>query len=308
MWTIRVSPGMSQAMLGAAVVALGVAGAASAQEAGQKTFASAHEASVALVRATESNDTQKLLSILGPDAKELVSSGDEQEDTESRQLFVKKYEEMHRLVREMDGSVTLYIGARNWPTPIPIVKNGNVWYFDTAAAKQEILARRIGRNEFSAIRICQELAAAQKEYKSTQHGEYAQKIWSDEGQRNGLYWKAEPGQAESPIGPALAQAFVNSDGKGLNGEAVPYRGYYFEMLGNGKKKGEFTFVAYPAEYRSTGVMTFTVGEDGAVYERDLGEKTDSMALAMKKVNTKKSWRKCEYDSEDKESASAAIAQ
>ena len=139
-----------------------------AQQPGQKTFSSAEEASNALVTATQSNDEKALLEILGPDGKQIVSSGDETEDTNNRANFVKRYEEMHRLVKEPDGTVTLYIGAHNWPTPIPLMNKGNSWYFDTEAGKKEILYRRIGRNELSAIRVCQELVAAQKEY-SAQH-------------------------------------------------------------------------------------------------------------------------------------------
>ena len=135
-----------------------------AQQPGQKTFSSAEEASNALVTAAQNNDEKAMLDILGPDGKQIVSSGDEAEDAESRANFVQKYQEMHRLVKEPDGTTTLYIGAENWPTPIPLVNKGNSWYFDTEAGKKEILYRRIGRNEMSAIRVCQELVAAQKEY------------------------------------------------------------------------------------------------------------------------------------------------
>jgi len=128
-----------------------------------------------------------MLEILGPEGKRIVSSGDETEDAESRANFVQRYQELHRLVKEPDGTTTLYIGAHNWPTPIPLVNKGKLWYFDTEAGKKEILYRRIGRNELSAIRVCQELAAAEKEYYSAQQNQYAQKIFSDEGQHNGLY-------------------------------------------------------------------------------------------------------------------------
>ena len=139
-----------------------------AQQPGQKTFSSAEEASNALFMAAQNNDEKTMLDILGPDGKQIVSSGDETEDANSRANFVKKYQEMHRLVKEPDGTTILYIGAENWPTPIPLVNKGNLWYFDTEAGKKEILYRRIGRNEMSTIRVCQELVAAQKEY-SAQH-------------------------------------------------------------------------------------------------------------------------------------------
>ena len=212
---------------------------------------------------------------------------------------------MHRLVKEPDGTTILYIGAHNWPTPIPLVNKGSSWYFDTEAGKKEILYRRIGRNELSAIRVCQELVAAQKEY-SAQHKEYAQKIFSDEGQHNGLYWKAAAGEPQSPIGPLVASAVAEGYGKSLEGPPTPYRGYYFHILVrqgkngraksyivNGKMTEGFAFVAYPAEYRSSGVMTFIVDQDGVVHEKDLGKKTDVLAKAMKEYNPNSTWRKAE---------------
>src|SRR5208337_2250307 len=171
-----------------------------AQEQGQKTFSSPQEAGKALVAAAQSNDEKAMLEILGPEGKEVISSGDKTEDAQSHADFVRRYQEMHRLVKEPDG-FTLYLGAENWPLPIPIVERDRFWHFDTAAGKKEILYRRIGRNEISTIRVCQELVVAEKEYYSTQHGEYAQKILSDEGQHNGLYWKAGDGGPQSPTGP-----------------------------------------------------------------------------------------------------------
>jgi hypothetical protein len=279
-----------------------------AQQPGQKTFSSPQEASNAFVTAARSNDEKAMLDILGPDGKQIVSSGDETEDAQSRGNFVEKYQEMHRLVKEPDGTTTLYIGAKNWPTPIPLVNKGNSWYFDTEAGKREILFRRIGRNEMSTIRVCQELVAAEKEYHATQQNEYAQKIFSDEVQHNGLYWKAADGQPLSPIGPLVASAVAEGYDKGQGGPPTPYRGYYFRILTRqgknapggaksyivGVKMTEgFAFVAYPAEYRSSGVMTFIVDGDGVVYQKDLGKKTDVLAKAMNKYNPDSSWRKAE---------------
>ncbi len=177
-----------------------------AQQPGQKTFSSAEDACNALVTAAQNNDEKAMLEILGRYGKQIVSSGDETEDANSRANFVQRYREMHRLVNEPDGTTVLYIGANNWPMPIPLVRKGNSWYFDTAAGKKDILYRRIGRNELSAIRICQELVAAQKEFHSMQHNEYARKIFSDEGQHDGLYWKSTDGEPKSPIGPLVASA------------------------------------------------------------------------------------------------------
>ena len=160
-------------------------------------------------QAAQNNDEQALLDILGPvESSRFV--GDETEDAQSRANFVQKYQEMHRLVKEPDGTTTLYIGAENWPTPIPLVNKGNSWYFDTDAAEKEILFRRIGRNEISTIRVCQELAAAEKEYYATHHNEYAQKIFSDQGQRNGLYWKAANGEPHSRSGRSWQQPMLKA--------------------------------------------------------------------------------------------------
>jgi hypothetical protein len=283
-----------------------------AQQPGQKTFSSAEEAVNALVTAAQSNDEKAMLDILGPDGRQIVSSGDETEDVESRANFVQRYQEMHRLVVEPDGTTTLYIGAKNWPTPIPLVNEGNSWHFDTEAGKTEILYRRIGRNEISTIRVCRELVEAEKEYYSTQHNEYAQTIFSDEGQHNGLYWKAADGEPQSPIGPLVASAFEGYAKSG-DGAPTPYRGYYYQMLTrqgengpggaknyivNGKMAEGFAFVAYPAEYKSSGVMTFIVNEDGVVYQKDLGKTTDVLAKAMKEYNPDSSWQKAEEQPEE----------
>jgi Protein of unknown function (DUF2950) len=292
----------------AAIVLLGglMAGpAAKAQQQGQKTFSSPEEACRALYAATKANDEKALMELLGPEGKDVVTSGDPAEDTRHRENFVRRYEEMSRLVKEPDGTVSIYIGARNWPYPIPIVNKGNVWFFDTAAGKQEILYRRIGFNEASAIRICEELAAAQKEYYAKENNVYASKIYSDAGKQDGLYWKAENGQPESPIGPLVAQAVVDNP----SGNAIPYRGYYFHILtkqgknapggakaylSDGKMTG-FAFVAFPAEYRVSGVMTFIVGEDGVVYEKDLGKDTEKIARGMKEYNPDAQWAKAQGD-------------
>jgi hypothetical protein len=277
----------------------------SAQQTGQKTFSSPEDAASALVAAAQANDTKAMLDILGPDGKEIISSGDTTQDAENYANFAKKYEEMHRFVKEPGGSM-LYIGAENWPYPLPLVNKGNLWYFDTEAGKMEILYRRVGRNEMSAIRVCEELVAAQKEYYSAQNSQYAQQIFSDAGQHNGLYWKAAAGEPQSPIGPLVAAAVAEGYVKGNAGPPTPYRGYLFHVLTsqgkhepgsaksfivNGKMTGGFAFVAYPAEYRSSGVMTFIVGADGVVYQKDLGKKTEAVGKVMKEYDLDSSWRK-----------------
>jgi len=284
-----------------------------AQQQGQKTFPSPEDAGSALVLAAQNNDEKAMLEILGPDEKQIVSSGEDTEDAEGRANFVQKYQEMHRLMQEPDGTTTLYVGAENWPTPIPLVRKGNSWYFDTEAGKKEVLYRRIGQNEISTILVCQELVQAEKGYHSTQHKEYAQKIFSKEGQHDSLYWKAADGEVQSPIGPLVAWAVVEDRAKSEDGALTPYRGYYYRILTrqgesgpggarnyvvNGKMTGGFAFVAYPAEYRSSGVMTFIVNEDGVVYQKDLGNKTDVLAKAMKEYNPNSSWQKAEGKEEE----------
>jgi hypothetical protein len=281
-----------------------------AQQSGQKTFSTPEDAGKALFAAAKSNDEKAILDLLGPEGKQIVSSGDEAEDAQARANFVKRYEEMNRLVKEPDGSVTLYIGPHNWPFPISLVNQGNVWYFNTTAAKQEILFRRIGRNEVSAIHVCRELVAAQKEYYTQQNSEYARKIFSDEGKHDGLYWKTSENEPRSPIGPLVAHAVFDDETKNRGAQPVPFRGYYFHILtGQGKKAlggaksyvvdgkmtGGFAFIAYPAVYRSSGVMTFLVSEDGVVYEKDLGNKTESLGTSIREYNPDSSWQKSAPD-------------
>ena len=283
-----------------------------AQQKGQKTFSSPEEASKAFVAAAQNNDEKALLEILGPDATQIVSSGDPTGDAEGRAKFARKYQEMHRFLKEPDDSVTLYIGAENWPTPIPLVMKGNLWFFDTEAGKREILFRRIGRNEYSAIRICQELVAAQKEYYAMQHNEYAKQFYSDEGQHNGLYWKVSDGEPQSPIGPLVASAVAEGYAKDKADPPTPYHGYFFHVLTRqgknapagaksyivkGKMTEGFAFVAYPAEYRSSGVMTFIVSQDGVVYQKDVGTKTEALGKAMQEYNPDSSWHKVEEQPE-----------
>jgi hypothetical protein len=281
-----------------------------AQQKGQKTFSSPEEAANALVAACQNHDEKAMLEILGPDGKEIVSSGDPTEDAENHANMTRKYREMHRFVKEPNGSVMLYIGAENWPVPIPLRMKGSAWFFDTEAGKMEILFRRIGRNELSAIRICQELVAAQKEYYAKEHNEYAQQIFSDEGQHNGLYWKVADGEPQSPIGPLVASAVAEGYNKGQAGPPTPYRGYLFHVLTrqgknvaggakpyivNGKMTAGFAFIAYPAEYRSSGVMTFVVAQDGTVLQKDLGKKTESLGKSMQEYNPDSTWHKAEEE-------------
>jgi Protein of unknown function (DUF2950) len=286
---------------------------AAKEPAGRQTFSSATDASQALVTALQNDDQQTLLKVLGPDAKDIITSGDPIEDKNDREQFVQKYQEMHRLVTEPDGATTLYIGAENWPSPIPLMHNATGWYFDTEAGKKEILYRRIGKNELAVIALCHELVDAQKEYDSQPHDgdsvkQYAQKFFSDEGKHNGLYWAVGSGETESPIGPLVAAAAADGYTRDPNQNPQPFQGYYFRVLKaqganapggarsyvvDGKMTRGYAFVVYPAEYRASGVMTFIVNQDGIVYEKDLGARTSEIAKALTRYDRDATWRKAD---------------
>jgi hypothetical protein len=280
-----------------------------AQQGNEKTFASPSEAALALYNGVKAHDSKALESIFGSGANDLLHTGDEVADKNMAADFLRRYDQMRRVVIEPDQTATLYIGADNWPFPISIVKNSSgAWYFDTETGKKEILYRRVGTNENDAIDTLHGLVDAQHDYASesrdgdkTKH--YASKFLSDEGKRNGLYWKTSDDEAPSPIGPQI----VAAAGKGYNfqqGQQAPFHGYYFRILTkqgpaakggardyivNGKLARGFAFVAYPAEYRNSGVMTFIVNQDGVVFQKDLGSGTPELAAAMTEYNPDKTW-------------------
>ena len=282
-----------------------------AQQPEQRTFGSFADAGRALFTAMQSPDDRALLGILGPAGNDIVSSGDPIEDLDARTNFTVKYEEMHRFVKEPNGTVTLVVGAENWPLPIPLVNKNGAWYFDTQAGKDEILFRRIGKNELFAIQACSDLVDAQKQYYDKAPDgfamEYAQKLVSDEGKHNGLYWEETGDQFNSPINPLIAYARQNRPADQV-GAHVPFNGYFFRILTsqgphapggaknyivNGKMTAGFAFIAYPAEYRSSGVMTFIVNKSGTIYEKDLGPNTTKLAEAMTIYDQDSTWHKAE---------------
>jgi Protein of unknown function (DUF2950) len=282
-----------------------------AQETRQRTFASSEAASRALFDAMQSQDEQVPLSILGQAGKEVLSSGDPTEDSDARAGFIVKYQEMHRFVTEPDGTVTLVVGAENWPFPIPLVNHHGSWYFDTDAGKDEIIFRRIGRNELSAIDALRELVAAQNQYfarpPANLSHQFAQKLVSDEGGHNGLYWFGASDEFDSPIDPLIAYARQNLPSDQV-GEHVPFNGYMFRILSSqgphapggaknyivdGKMTAGFAFVAYPVAYRSSGVMTFIVDQSGTICEKDLGPNTTKLAQAMTVYDPDSTWHKAE---------------
>jgi hypothetical protein len=300
-------------VLTAALAFLAMARVSQSKPADEKTFPSSGDAVLALYNAAKASDTQTLASIFGSHADEIMHTGDAVADEGMRKDFLNRYEQMHRVVIEPDQTVTLYIGAENWPFPIPIVKNeSGQWYFDTEAGLKEILYRRVGGNENDAIEILYSLVDAQKEYASASRdggpaGIYALHFLSAEGKHDGLYWKTSEDETPSPIGPLLADA--SSQGySAKQGDVTPFHGYYFRVLTkqgaaapggakdylvNGQLKGGFAFLAYPAQYRNSGVMTFIVNKNGVVYEKDLGEKTQDVASAMDSYNPDKTWDKAD---------------
>ena len=283
-----------------------------AQDHSQRTFQSAEEAGSAFFAAAQIANDEALLNILGPAGKELVSSGNPLEDVDGRVSFVVKYRQMHRYVEQLDGTTILYVGAENWPVPIPLVEKDGAWSFDTDAGKEEILLRRIGKNELTAIDACHQLVVAEKQYRAKafdgEH-EYAARFTSDKGTHNGLSWSNTTDEFGGLVSPLIAGAGLENT-KPANDSAaddpIPFNGYYFRILtgqGNNAPGGErsyladgkmlngFAFLAYPAEYRSSGVMTFIVNESGMVYEKDLGPDTTTLAIAMTEYNPDSTWRR-----------------
>ena len=274
---------------------------------GPKTFATPDEAGKALAEATKSQDKTAILTIFGPGSEEIVSSGDPAQDKASMDGFTQAYQTMNRWRKLGDGSELLLVGAQNEAFPIPLMKNAaGQWYFDAEAGKEEILARRIGRDELAAIDIVAALADAQGQYLSQKHGgikQYAQKFISDPGQQNGLYWVSPAGAPRSPLGPLVA--FASDEGYTVKPDAAqPYHGYYFRRLDsqganakggakpyvvNGKMTGGFAYLAYPAKYDDTGVKSFIISQQGLMYQKDLGKDTLTVAKAMTDFNPDSSW-------------------
>ncbi len=282
-------------------------------EKGQELFVSPQRAVQALEDALKADNRAALLKVLGPSSEKVLWSGDAAEDRASMERFVKKYAEMHRLQMEPDGFTRLYVGAENWPYPIPLARAGLTWFFDTTAGREEILDRRVGQNELTVIQVCAEMAAAEKEYFSKPHdgeaaGAYAQRILSSAGKENGLYWPGKNGNADSPLGPFIAKAEAEGYDRGVTRQPEPFHGYFYRVLRgqgpnakggaksyivNGRMTGGFGFLAYPAEYRSSGVMTFMVGTDGVVYQKDLGPKTAELAKSLRVYNPGAGWQPAE---------------
>jgi len=297
----------------ALALALLLQGAAYAVPPGQKSFETLDDAVNALVGAFRSQDQKTLLEILGPKGRAVISSGDKVADKSAYEQFVASYYRKHHL-EGGGGKVVLYVGDDDYPVPIPLVPDGPRWFWDTDAGDDEILFRRVGRNELAAIQVCLAYVDAQREYYSRDRGagmlEYAQRLDSTKGKRDGLFWETRPGERPSPIGPLVAEARAAGYIKPEPGKRTPYHGYLYRMLFaqgpeapggaynfvvKGHMIGGFALVAFPAAYAVSGITTFIVSHDGIVYQKDLGPNTAQLANAMKTYNPDKTWTKVATD-------------
>jgi hypothetical protein len=264
-----------------------------AQREAQRTFATPEEAVRALTAAAGAPSIDELLKIFGPDAEDLVASSDAATARGNREVFTVAIAEGWRLQELGATRRTLVVGNEGWPFPVPLVKSANRWRFDTAAGKEEVFARRIGRNELAVIGICRAYVKAQHRYAQQGHdgnpaGRFATALRSDPGKQNGLYWPAGPGQPRSPLGDLVAQAAEEGRPLGADRERPsPFHGYLFKIL---TSPGGFALVAWPLEYDATGVMTFVVNQDGVVREKDLGAETPTAVAGMARYNPDASWR------------------
>jgi hypothetical protein len=300
-------------LLVAVLLVLGVlaSGCASAPQ----KFDAPEQAADALISAARAGSTDQLAKLLGSDAKDVIASGDQVADREALERFAKMYDEKHQLVPAGDRSVTMVVGNEEWPLPVPIVRDdrGGKWYFDADAGRDELINRRIGRNELDAIEVCLAIVDAQREYvRLDPQGAgvplYAAKVPSSPGKKDGLYWPTREGEPPSPLGELVAAAAAEGytprgpDDVGprpyhgylyrpLTSQSAAARGGKFDYVVNGKLIGGFGVVAFPAEYGNSGIMTFIVNHDGVVYQRDLGDDTDAVARAMTEFDPGPGWMK-----------------
>jgi hypothetical protein len=275
-----------------------------------ETFHSPEEAVAALMVAVEKKDAAGLQRIFGPDSEDLINSGDEVADAETRRHFLERYTQKHSIEKEAADVAVLHVGDLDWPFPLPIVETEHGWVFDTESGKEEVIDRRIGHNELSAIEVCRAYVDAQRQYALVDWDgdgilEYAQKLRSTPGKRDGLFWEPAPGESESPLGPLFARA----EGEGYTlrppgAEVRPYHGYFyrvlraqgphasggaFEYMVRDSMMGGFALIAYPANYGVSGIKTFIVSHAGLVYEKDLGDETEKVASEMTLYDPDDSW-------------------
>ncbi len=277
-----------------------------AQESGQRTFATPEEAAKALVEIVTKQDLNALMSLVGSNAKAIITSGDPVEDATNRENFLKSCKEKMQLVPQGDSLTMMVIGTQNFPMPLPLVKKKQGWYFDGVVGLEEVRARRIGRNELSAIRACEAYTQAQRAYATLDPDasgmvRYADRFLSSTGKHDGLYWEPGPGELGSPLGPFMAEA-----GKSRADAGKAFHGYFYRILTaqgpsapggafsyviNGHMVAGFALVAYPAAYGDSGIMTFLVGPGGAIYQRDLKERTAELGAGMKTFDPGPGWKR-----------------
>jgi hypothetical protein len=295
------------------ILATGLPALAAPAAKAQKSFATAEEAASALAAAVKSDNTKVIIAILGPGSEKIVSSGDPVADKTALERFNRLFDEKHLLEGAAGNRKTLVLGNEDFPFAVPLVKKGDRWRFDAKAGKEEIINRRIGRNELEVINVMHAYADAQREYASRDRDsdavmEFAQKFRSTPGKKDGLYWEAQDGVEASPMGPLVAKADSEGYARSKGGDNKPYHGYLFKIIKaqganaeggafdyvvNGKMILGFALVAYPAEYGTSGIMTFVVNQNGIVFQKDLGKKTATTAAAMKRYNPDSSWKKVE---------------
>ena len=277
----------------------------------QQHFTTPEAATAALVAAVRADDPRRIRAVLGPGSDKLISSGDRVADRQGRTRFVAAFEKNSRIEMEGDAKATLVVGENDWPLPFPILKHADGWRFDAKSGAEEILNRRIGRNELAAIKVCLAYVDAQREYALTQGSrdgmhEYALKLVSSPGKKDGLYWQTKEGWPLSPLGPLAEKAKEEGYGKSKHAAHEPYHGYVYSILTRqgddapggaydyvvqGRMIGGFALVAYPARWGASGVMTLIVNHDGTVYEKNLGKATAAIASKMTRFNPDSSWSK-----------------
>jgi len=276
----------------------------------QQTYKTPQAAVDALIAAAKADDEKAALAVFGKDGEDIISSGDKVSDEAIRKRFVESYDSKHQIAMDGDAKATLVIGQNDYPFPVPLVRKAGLWSFDTAAGRREVLVRRIGRNELNAIQTSLAYVDAQNDYAAKDRGSgvgvYAQRFVSEPDKKNGLYWPTAAGEEESPLGELFAAA--TKQGYRAGEGRAPYHGYYYKILTkqgpaapggahdyvvNGRMIGGFALVAYPAEYRNSGVMTFLVNYDGTVYQKDLGRDTPALAEEMTAYNPDKTWTKAD---------------
>lgn len=299
-------------MIATAPLAMTAYAAPAHQSVVQKSFAAPEDAGKALADAVRAKDVGALLAVVGPKSRSWLFSGDEVADREAWDKFLLAYERKHSISQRADGRAMLLVGDGDWSFPAPLVKKEGAWVFDSAAGREEIINRRVGENELSAIQTLLATVDAQREYAAADldgngYNDYARRFISSPGAKDGLYWPATANQPLSPLGPLVGQAAREGYGKkGVKGRAQPYHGYNFRLLTaqgvnapggaysylvNDRMIGGFAVVAYPARYGVSGVMTFMVNHDGTVYEKNLGKNTEGEALKMRRFNPDASWKK-----------------